>query len=76
VLDRPGVTSAIVGVRNDRHLAALERLVALELTDADRLELDRALEDVACPRGDVYDLEREGSGPHAAIMRYDLNRDA
>lgn len=76
VLDRPGVTAAIVGARSDRHLAALERLMALQLTEADRRELEGALESVACPAGDVYDLERDPAGPHAAIMRYGLNRDA
>jgi glycine cleavage system protein P-like pyridoxal-binding family len=39
----------------------------------DRAELDATLGTIASPPGDVYDLERERGGRHAAIMRYGLN---
>lgn len=74
VLDRPGVAAAIVGGVGDAHVASNRRTFAFELADDD-LERLAAFGD-AGPAGDVYTIERDPDGPHAAIMRYDLNRRA
>ena len=74
VLDRPGVSGVIVGARHARHLADVLSACAFELTDEDRADIARVQSAFAGPSGDVYGLERVKGGPHAAIMRYTLNR--
>jgi aryl-alcohol dehydrogenase-like predicted oxidoreductase len=74
VLDQPMVAAAIVGARHAGHLPSTLSALALTLRAEDLAALDVVLADSAGPRGDVYALEREKGGPHAAIMRYNLNR--
>jgi aryl-alcohol dehydrogenase-like predicted oxidoreductase len=74
VLDRPGVAGVIVGARHGRHLSDIASACALTLTDADRAEIARVQSAFVGPVGEVYGLERVKDGPHAAIMRYTLNR--
>lgn len=74
VLDQPGVTAAIVGSRNAKHLQGTLAALSLTLSDAERATLSSALGDRSGPQGDVYALEREKGGRHAVIMRYGLNR--
>ena len=73
VLDRPGVAAAIVGARHGRHLESIESAMTVSLTDDDRSEIAAASGPDPGPSGDVYEVEREVGGRHAAIMRYDLN---
>ena len=74
VLGRPAVAAPIVGVsRSDRtahNLAAF----SLALDDDDRRSIDAVLSQRSGPSGDVFALEREPGGRHAAIMRYNLNQ--
>jgi len=72
VLDRPGVAGVIVGARHAGHLADTLRIGALQLTAADRAEIDAVLARATGPTGDVYALERDRSGRHGAIMKYHL----
>lgn len=74
VLQRPQVAAAIVGARDTRHLQESLRVLSLDLDEHD---ISR-LREFAVPRsaeGDAYTLEREPESTHAAIMRYNLNRD-
>lgn len=73
LLDRPGVAAAIVGARHARHLGATLAALRLSLDDTDRAAVESAVAGAPGPAGDVYGLEREPAGRHAAIMRYDLN---
>lgn len=73
VLDQPTVAAAIVGARHSKHLTATLAALDVKLSDAERRELSSSLGDAAGPSGDVYALEREPGGRHAAIMRYGLN---
>ena len=73
VLDRPGVSAVIVGGRNEAHAAANAAVGALRLTDADRAEIDAVLARRQGPDGDIYTLERDRTGRHGAIMKYNLN---
>lgn len=73
VLDQPGVAAVIVGARHAHHLHATIAARALQLTDDDRATLGAVLDRAAGPGGDVYHLERDRSGPHGRIMRYNLN---
>lgn len=73
VLDRPGVAAVIVGARHAGHLEATLAALRVRLEPDDQRAIDAALAGAPGPAGDVYSLEREPGGRHAAIMKYDLN---
>jgi aryl-alcohol dehydrogenase-like predicted oxidoreductase len=73
VLDRPMVAGAIVGATSTKHLAANLRVNDLRLTVADTAALDAVLSRRNGPPGDCYDIERDKTGRHGRIMRYNLN---
>ncbi|WP_341913324.1 aldo/keto reductase [Ferrovibrio terrae] len=73
VLDRPGVAGAIIGATSTKHLAANLRVDTLRLDTVDRTALDAVLAQRQGPPGDCYDIERDKTGRHGRIMRYNLN---
>jgi aryl-alcohol dehydrogenase-like predicted oxidoreductase len=73
VLGQAPVAAAIVGARSAAHLPATLAAATLTLSDTDRATLASLTSAAAGPLGDVYELERDKSGRHAAIMRYNLN---
>lgn len=73
VLDLPRVAGVIVGARNGTHLSANLAITSIRLTKMDRSEIAAALADLKPLAGDVYELERDRSGKHGAIMKYNLN---
>ena len=75
VLDRPAVGAVIIGARNRDHLDASLQIAALRLSDRDREQIDAVLARRQGPAGDVYALERDRTGRHGAIMKYNLNTD-
>ena len=74
VLDQPGVAGVIVGARSARHLDHAVQAATLRLDETDHDEIRRLQAKSSGPAGDVYELERVKDGPHAAVMRYTLNR--
>jgi aryl-alcohol dehydrogenase-like predicted oxidoreductase len=73
VLDRRQVAAAIVGATSAAHLAAHAGIGALRL-DAEDLAAVRAVTARrGGPAGDVYELERDRTGRHGQIMKYELN---
>jgi aryl-alcohol dehydrogenase-like predicted oxidoreductase len=73
VLDRPQVAAAIVGATNTTHLEAHARVAGVRL-DADDYAAIAAITDRRRgPQGDVYTLERDRTGRHGRIMKYELN---
>jgi aryl-alcohol dehydrogenase-like predicted oxidoreductase len=74
VLDQPGVAAVIVGARHAGHLASTLQACTLTLDEDDRAAIGNVQRRAAGPAGEVYALEREKGGPHAAIMKYTLNR--
>ncbi|MFV0383594.1 aldo/keto reductase [Paracoccus sp. (in: a-proteobacteria)] len=74
VLARPQVAGVIVGARNRSHLEANLRVGSVALTPADLTAINAALADAAPLAGDVYTLERDRTGRHGAIMKYNLNK--
>ena len=73
VLDEPAVTSVIVGARHADHLPPTLASLSLEFSASERAALQALLAVAPGPRGDVYELERDLTGVHAGIMRYNLN---
>ena len=73
MLNRPAVAAVIVGARNRSHLARNVAVSELHLDDQDRAEIAAIQAQGQIPEGDVYTLERDRSGPHGSIMKYNLN---
>jgi aryl-alcohol dehydrogenase-like predicted oxidoreductase len=76
VLDRTQVSAVIIGARNPSHLAGNLAIMSVRLTPADHAEISNVLVRGLRLKGDVFDLERDRTGRHGAIMKYDLNRHA
>ena len=73
MLDRPQAAAVIVGAVNTSHLSAHAQVGALQL-DAEDLSSIAAVTDYRRgPREDVYILERDRTGRHGQIMKYELN---
>jgi aryl-alcohol dehydrogenase-like predicted oxidoreductase len=73
VLDRPQVAAAIVGATNAAHLDAHRRLDAIRLAPDEHAAIGACLAAHTGPEGDVYTLERDRTGRHGRIMKYNLN---
>ncbi len=73
VLTRPGVSAVIVGARNAAHLASNLRVASLDLTAEDHADIAAVLAKSRELEGDVYALERDTTGRHGSIMKYNLN---
>lgn len=73
ILDRDQVAAAIVGAVDTSHLDAHAGIDRVRL-HADDLS---SIANVVCrrrgPSGDIYDLERDRTGAHGRIMKYELN---
>ncbi len=76
VMERPHVAGVIVGARNRAHLAANVALGGLRLSEGQLARIEAASAALAPLEGDVYALERDRTGRHGAIMKYNLNTDA
>ena len=73
ILDRPNVAAAIVGATNTTHLQAHAQIGDLSLEDSDRAAIASVTDRRRGPAGDVYALERDRTGRHGQIMKYELN---
>ena len=73
-LARPQVGAAILGARTADHGRSNVRALTLGLTAAESARIDAVLADHPGPSGDAFGLERVPGGPHARIMKTDLNR--
>ncbi|MDA8747558.1 aldo/keto reductase [Litoreibacter sp.] len=75
VLDRPQVGAAIVGARTARHLPMTLQVFDFALDAEDQLAIQTFLDRASGPEGRVFALERDRSGRHGQIMKYNLNAD-
>ena len=74
VLDRPGVAALIIGATSTRHLEENLRVFDFSMTDDDYDLIDTILKKSTILNGDCYDLERDKTGHHGSIMRYNQNK--
>jgi aryl-alcohol dehydrogenase-like predicted oxidoreductase len=74
MLDLPQVGAVIVGARSRAHLAANLKIAEIKLTDIDRSEIGAILAQRKGPEGDTFELERDRTGRHGSIMKYNLSR--
>jgi aryl-alcohol dehydrogenase-like predicted oxidoreductase len=73
LLERPQVAAVIVGATNTAHLAAHSQVASLQLDAADFSAIAAITGQRRGPEGDVYSLERDRTGRHGRIMKYELN---
>jgi aryl-alcohol dehydrogenase-like predicted oxidoreductase len=73
VLDQPRAAAVIVGARSRRHVGDNARITSLELSVADKAEIEAVVARGRGPLGDVYALERDLIGRHGSIMHYNNN---
>jgi aryl-alcohol dehydrogenase-like predicted oxidoreductase len=76
VLGRPGVAAAIVGMSRPGRLREAVSSMDVTVPSIHVEGVRRRAASASGPRGDCFELERIKDGPHAAIMKYDLNREA
>jgi aryl-alcohol dehydrogenase-like predicted oxidoreductase len=76
MLERPQVAAVIVGARNPSHLKANLAIADLALGAQDLALIDDVLRQRQGPQGDAFALERDRSGRHGSIMKYNLNKEA
>jgi len=74
ILDRQQVAAVIVGATNASHLGAHARVASLQLGNDDRAAIATVTHRREGPQGDVYTLERDRTGRHGQIMKYELNQ--
>jgi aryl-alcohol dehydrogenase-like predicted oxidoreductase len=72
VLDRPLVAAVIVGASHPRHLPDTLRIGTTSLDADDNAEIAAVLAQAEGPTGPVYALERDRTGRHGSIMKYNL----
>jgi len=75
VLSRKGVKAAIVGTRNDTHVASNRKSAELRLTSDDLQKINRFIADHPGPAGEPFALERIPGGIHQQIMKMELNKE-
>lgn len=74
VLEQPGVAAAIVGARYADRLNSTLEVFRFALDAADHAVLQPILDACPGPAGEPYSLERDKTGPHGRIMKYNLNK--
>lgn len=74
VLDSEDVTAAIVGARYADRLDTTLRAFLIQLSEEDRQEIESIQARATGPTGPVYALERDITGRHGRIMKYNLNK--
>jgi aryl-alcohol dehydrogenase-like predicted oxidoreductase len=73
MLDRPQVAAVIVGATNTKHVQAHAQLASLHLDKEDLAAIAAVSRRSHGPKGDIYTLERDRTGRHGRIMKYELN---
>ena len=73
ILQKKPVAAVIIGARNRAHLPKLMQLFQFNLDSEDLEKLGALAAGTGGPAGPVYGLERDRSGKHGRVMKYNLN---
>ncbi len=73
-LDSSDIDAVIVGARYANRIPRTLRAIELRLSDGDRDEIDAVRSRSRGPHGPVYGLERDMTGRHGRIMKYNLGK--
>lgn len=76
VLEQAQVAAVIIGARNANHLERYAELFRFQLSEVDHEHINAIRSQMQVPAMDVFDLERDISGRHGRIMKYNLNRES
>jgi aryl-alcohol dehydrogenase-like predicted oxidoreductase len=74
-LEQPMVSGIILGVGKKSRAARNRRLADFSLDAQDRQELETWTRRHPTPKGDMYERERDAGGPHARIIKTNLQGD-
>jgi len=74
VLDRPAVRAIILGTGTRSRAAQNQALAELKLDEEDLQQIQRQLDRMTIPAGDMYDLERDENSEHSGIIKTDLQQ--
>lgn len=75
VLQKNHAAAIIVGARNRTHLDKLSQLSSFNLDEEDLSAINNIIANSNGPKGPFYELERDKTGKHGSIMKYNLNRE-
>ncbi len=75
VLQKDFVASAIIGARNLNHLEKLQQISGFALDAGDLQLIENIIGQSTGPAGPFYELERDKTGKHGRIMKYNLNEE-
>ena len=73
MMEESAATAVIIGARSASNLDRTMGATRFSLTDADHSAIAASIKDAPGPRGSVFDLERDRTGTHGRIMKYNLN---
>ena len=73
MMEESAATAVIIGARSASNLDRTMGATRFSLTDADHSAIAASIKDAPGPRGAVFDLERDRTGTHGRIMKYNLN---
>lgn len=73
ILDKPTVSACIIGARYADRLPLTMQAFALRLSKQDLREINEVQARSSGPTGEVFELERDTSGQHGRIMKYNIN---
>lgn len=74
ILQKPAVAGVIIGARNTKHLERIKKINSFKLTRGDLKKIRTIVDQSQGPKGPVFGLERDRSGPHGRIMKYNLSK--
>jgi aryl-alcohol dehydrogenase-like predicted oxidoreductase len=75
ILQKSMVGGVIGGARNKNHLESLQKISSFSLDADDLARIESIISQSEGPNGPFYELERDKTGKHGSIMKYNLNED-
>ncbi len=73
ILSNEHVAGIIIGARNTRHLHKYQQIASFTLDADDLKSIQSLIARSKGPNGPFYELERDKTGKHGRIMKYNLN---
>lgn len=73
ILQKDHVAACIIGARNTNHLDKIKKVGSFRLTTEDISQIQKVIDLSDGPIGPFYELERDKTGKHGSIMKYNLN---
>jgi aryl-alcohol dehydrogenase-like predicted oxidoreductase len=74
ILQKSFVAGVIIGARNTRYLEKIKKLGSFKLEAEDLQKIRSVVDKANGPQGPIFGLERDRTGPHGEIMKYNLNK--